>query len=278
RPNDPLLLASLSVLFRQYGDYGAAKKVLALLEGRFGEVGWLLRERGTIEYLLGESAAAEDLLDRARESGASSPELLFMLSKVKFDLLKTEESQEVFSEARESDPARVNELERLEQLYGEKNELGLPKSIFPAQLYFDSAIEPLPQAWEQQSRRSQLLLRGMGAPQIASMGVVLMLMFLISPWLFSADREVYYLKNRDGVRFVSLLPGGLLVAAGRPIISWFFTTFFAVTLFVVFGWPNGVASFFSHHPEVTGWATGALLLVLASSYVLGWLFFQREEI
>jgi len=278
RSSDGLAYYVMAQLLRRHGDYNAAVKSLERAEQLMGQQPYTSAQRGMIAFLQRDIQTADSYFEQAYTQGLRSASFLYNFSRVKFDLLDTNRSRELFEAALRKDRA-LTQLwkEREDSLVGV--EMGaLAEEGLPLAYFFTSSMQPIYGVKERAENIFTILMPGFSPIMAALAGVILFLVALFRREPDLTQRNFYferYKATRLLDLMVEILPGGSFVKAGKPVLAVVVVSTLALLTFPLLAWPLDAQVIFSVFP----WLKSAYLLLwgvtLIIIYYLG--FQLREE-
>lgn len=227
---------------------------------------------GTLNFLTGDSKAAEEVFNALEKEGFSSAALFFNHSKAKFDLLDTAASRDYFDKANELDGVTVKSLQLSEEILGFNHPSTVASFHLPLLTLLKASLHTSLRSDTQVEQRVRMLSGRVSPYEIAGAGGVLIIVFL----LFSGRRRVqrgagYYTSYRHSpilFGMIRLIPAGSLALNEKPIRCIALCSLLALLLFPLLEWPSetkaliAVVRGFELHYTFIFW-----FLIVACSYV-----------
>lgn len=217
--SDAVVQFKFAQLLRRANQIASAEKILIFLEQAYGFQSWILAERGVLRSLQGDFTGAEKALRSAYESGDSSPEVIFNLSKIVFELNNTKESRELFGKALKKNKVRVEQMRKREEVLGIHDPRSYADVDLPLLMYAQAALIPNHVSFPRAEIKAGEMMTGLDPRLMALMGLVVTLLHLST---HQRSRRVNpkglftnYQEGRVAPILIHLIPGGLFFANNR---------------------------------------------------------------
>lgn len=271
RADDGLVYFTLSQVFRGYRDLDGAYQALSRAEKWLPASPTLVAEHGMIAYLSKDFVKAEEKLEEAQELGLHSAALYFNLSRVKFDLMKTEESRDLHRDALRADPTATRLYEEREHYLTLRDGEILAEERPPWSWYMRSALTPIRGLEVRGEVLAQSLWMGLKPIPLSVLGVILLLFSLMvregkvrSPYHYFPT----YRASRLEELLVGLLPSGSWVKTGKPIVGLVMSCTLILASFPLVEWPGDSLLLFAAIPWArTGYLIGFVVLSILFYYL-----------
>lgn len=280
RSDDGALFYVYGQLLRRYGEYLRAREMFLRAEMLLGRQPLTVSQRGLVEFLRGHYQEADQLFSEAQDLGLNSTEFLFNYSKIKFELLDTAASRELFTAANAKDPLLVAELQARENRMMNQSRLGLGEIKLPLLRVLESALLPIAGSHVEQQKLFKVLNVGSSPIGLAAVGVVMILWFLLIgserkrskfSSLFASYRPPHFLRL-----FFRVFPGAPWIARERALMAVVWLTLLFGALSPLVGWPMTEGSSLGWVWEQREVWTGTFAGILALSLFLGQQEWERR--
>jgi len=273
RENDGVVYYTYGQLLRKYEEYDKSERMFERAEKLLGKQPWTVSQRGTIAFLKGEFERADRLFGKAQKMGYDSPEFLLNYSKIKFELMDTAASRELYKNANRKNSDLAGLLRKREKIVGIRGNSAIAEMQLPNRVIFQSALIPLTGVRPITSRITAALVKKSTPMQLGLMGLVLIVLFFLLPTNKPRKKigSYYQQYTPSGVLlfFIHIIPGGSWVVRGRPVWTFIATSVCFLLLMPIVRWPHPDSAFLQALLPGLGslYVMGVVLLMLGVSYV-----------
>lgn len=241
RPDDAFVAYTYGQLLRRNGEFKAASQAFARAEGLLGLQGWTKAQQGSIAFLQGNAKEADKLYAEAEGLGVTSTEFYFNYSKIKFELLDTAASRDLYTKALNKNTVLTQALKEREDLLGLTHNHAIAEIELPFYRLTSSALVPYPQTQINGDRLAAMMMRWCSPIGLGIAGLFLLLLFCLDRKQRSRRQQKIFSAYEAPTVLLScirLTPGGALLMAGRSGLCLFLLSIFILMLMPIVEWPH----------------------------------------
>jgi hypothetical protein len=272
RPRDVAFMFAYSKSLKREGNLDLAEKIIINLQKNSGSRMEYDAELGSIEFLKSQNEKADSIYKELEKKNKSDAAFLFNYSKIRFDLMDTEQSRSLYEQANKTDPVLINNLRQREEQFGIRNISSLAEFYLPLSYLLKSSLIPNENSREIAGRIADGIFPFLGLQKLSICGLILLLILLFVSGKKKPRRQGRAPKEYKPVivapRVISAFPGGGMIANQHVLKAAFFMTFWVFITLPLLNWP---ADFSGLLLKLTGFEIyylyGYCFLIAALSYI-----------
>lgn len=281
RPYDGVVHYAYGQLLKKHEQYAEAAVEFAQAEQLLGPQPYTLAERGLLAFLAGRDGEADQLMHQAEAQGLARPEFYLNYSKVKFERMEVNASNDYYEKARAGDPDLARFYRSRETLLGVRSVRSCPDIQLPLRVLLLSLVRHSHAAGDRAKETAAALLPGFAPFSLVVLGGVLISLFFLGGGKKESLRmRSYYHQYRPSkliLVLVRLAPGGSWIVGHKPILTFLSLSLSSLLLMPLVRWPaesryllNALEPFYTAYCAL-------VVMIMAALVVLAYSRAEGEE-